>query len=394
MNWNAFTPQGSLTISGAATGPLKGLTVGVKDIFDVAGHITGAGNPVWAATHAAAKKHAAAVEMLLNAGAQLVGKTITEELAFSLVGENMHYGTPVNPHNPDCVPGGSSSGSAVAAAAGLCDIGLGSDTAGSIRLPSSFCGIWGLRPTHNAISLAGVMPLAPSFDTVGWMTRSPQLLDLTGQVLLPEDQAPFDPSMLTLHCPSDVWARCTPQIQAAVRPLVDSMAGFFKGVSHDPLTDRDLVEWQRVFRVAQAGEVWATHHEWIEANSPVFGPGIRERFEWAATLGADEVANATTQVAAFAKTLDAHLQSRVLCMPTVAYLAPQKGQASSDQDRTNALCLLSIATMAGCPQVSMPLTTLNGKALGLSLASRRQTDRALLAFAKRLEHLGGEVSKP
>jgi amidase len=393
MNWNAFTPDGQFTIAGAANGPLKGLTVAVKDIFDVAGHVTGAGNPVWAATHPVASKNAAAVDALLAAGAQIVGKTITEELAFSLVGENMHYGTPVNPHNPDCVPGGSSSGSAAAAAAGLCDIGLGSDTAGSIRLPASFCGIWGLRPTHNAISLAGVMPLAPSFDTVGWMTRSAQCLELTGQVLLPEDQTALDPSEMTLHCPADVWARCTPQIQAALAPLVDSIGDFFKAVSHEPLSDRDLVEWQRVFRVAQAGEVWATHHEWIQANAPVFGPGIRERFEWAATLGAGEVANAKKQVSEFAKKIDAHLQGRVLCMPTVAYLAPQKGQASSDEDRTNALCLLSISTMAGNPQVSMPLAKLNGKALGISLASRRHTDRALLGLARRLEHLGREISQ-
>ena len=158
----------TFTVAGAGDGPLSGLTFAAKDIYDVAGHVTGCGNPDWARTHPPAEAHAPAVATLLAAGATLVGKTHTDELAYSLMGANAHYGTPKNTADPRRVPGGSSSGSVAAVAAGLVDIGLGSDTGGSVRLPASFCGVYGLRTTHGLLPLDTAMPLAPSFDTVGW----------------------------------------------------------------------------------------------------------------------------------------------------------------------------------------------------------------------------------
>src|SRR4051794_4032314 len=147
------------------SGVLDGLRFAVKDIIDVRGHVTGGGNPTWRSTHPPAAAHAVCVDQILNAGALCVGKTISDELAFSLMGENEHYGTPLNPRAPDRVPGGSSSGSASAVAQGLVDFALGTDTGGSVRVPAANVGVWGLRPTHGRISLAGVIPFSPSFDT-------------------------------------------------------------------------------------------------------------------------------------------------------------------------------------------------------------------------------------
>ena len=175
------------TLPPTRSGPLDGLTFAVKDLIDVAGHRTGCGNPTWLATHPPATVSAICVEQLLAAGARCEGKTITDEIAFSLLGENHHYGTPLNPAAPDRVPGGSSSGSASAVACGLVDFALGTDTGGSVRIPASNCGIWGLRPSHGFISVAGVMPLAPTLDTVGVFARDINVLERAAAVLLPDD---------------------------------------------------------------------------------------------------------------------------------------------------------------------------------------------------------------
>src|SRR5947199_6802555 len=153
------------------SGMLDGLCFAVKDLIDVAGWKTGCGNPTWRDSHPPAMAHAVCVEQLLRAGARCVGKTICDELAFSLLGENHFYGTPLNARAPDRVPGGSSSGSASAVAAGLCDTALGTDTGGSVRVPASFCGLYGIRPTHGRIDMSGVMPQAPRTGTTRWFAR-------------------------------------------------------------------------------------------------------------------------------------------------------------------------------------------------------------------------------
>src|SRR6188768_3826585 len=177
----AFIEQ--FTLPPTRTGPLDGLTFAVKDLIDVAGHRTGCGNPTWLATHPPATVSAICVEQLLAAGATCLGKTITDEIAFSLLGENHFYGTPLNPAAPDRVPGGSSSGSASAVACGLVDFAVGTDTGGSIRVPASNCGIFGLRPSHGLISVAGVMPFAPKLDTVGLFARDIDILQRATAVL-------------------------------------------------------------------------------------------------------------------------------------------------------------------------------------------------------------------
>src|SRR5262245_1386725 len=182
----------TLELSPAGTGPLDGLCFAVKDLIDVAGWKTGCGNPAWHATHPPAVVHAVCVEQLLHAGASCVGKTVSDELAFSLLGQNHFYGTPLNPRAPDRVPGGSSSGSASAVACGLVDFALGTDTGGSVRVPASNCGIWGFRPLHGFISVAGVNPFAPTFDTVGILVRSVEVLaQVAGIGRLPQVSLPL-----------------------------------------------------------------------------------------------------------------------------------------------------------------------------------------------------------
>lgn len=385
--WNAFVPGEKFSIEGQVHGPLSGLTMSVKDLFDIAGHPTGAGNPDWRLSHAVPTQHAALVQTLLDAGARFVGKTITEELAYSLVGENIHYGTPVNPHNPDCIPGGSSSGAAVAAAAGLCDFSVGTDTAGSVRLPASFCGLWGFRPSHGVLSSQGVVPLAPSFDTPGWMSKSFDHLLRVGSVVLPPDHKVEEAGRLKLALPEDLWRRVHPGFHSVLKPLMDRIASLFNGVTNASLSQGRLLEWQDAFRFVQGHEAWASHGAWIRSHKPQLGPGIKERFEWASTIQDEEAGLARASMMKNADVVHAFLEGAVICMPTVSYLAPQKGHASSDEDRTNALSLLCIASMAGLPQITMPLVVVEGKALGLSLLGNCHSDRHLLAVAHRLRGL-------
>ena len=387
MACNAFVPGEVFSIQGQAHGPLAGLTMSVKDLFDIAGHPTGAGNPDWRQSHAIPTQHAELIQTLLNAGASMVGKTITEELAYSLVGENSHYGTPVNPHNPDCIPGGSSSGAAAAAGAGLCDFSVGTDTAGSVRLPASFCGLWGFRPSHGVLSTQGVVPLSPSFDTPGWMSTSFEHVMQVGSVVLPPDRSGADFSRLKLALPEDIWQRVHPGFEAVLKPHIDRIASLFAGLTHESLSQGRLVEWQDAFRLVQGHEAWAAHGAWISSQQPTFGPGIKERFAWAGAITDEQANQARANMLSNAELVHAYLEGAVICMPTVSYLAPQKRHASSDQDRTNALSLLCIASMAGLPQITMPLAVLDGKAVGLSLVSRRLSDRQLLALAQRIQRL-------
>src|SRR5712691_5033109 len=185
-DFGAFVPGQQFRIAGRPGGPLAGLTFAAKDLFDVAGHPTGGGNPDWPRDRPVPDKHAWAVATLLDAGADLIGKTITDEISLGILGENPFEGTPQNPRAPGRVPGGSSAGSAAAVAAGLSDTALGTDTGGSVRVPASFCGIYGIRPTHGRLDLAGMMSQAPSSDTTGWFARDAETFARVSAVMLGE----------------------------------------------------------------------------------------------------------------------------------------------------------------------------------------------------------------
>lgn len=385
----AFIPGGRFQLGPEAIGPLSGLEFAAKDIFDVAGRVTGCGNPDWQRSHAPAESHAAAVTALLRAGATLVGKTVTDELAYSLNGQNFHYGTPANSNAPGRIPGGSSSGSASAVAGGLCDTALGSDTGGSIRIPASYCGLYGLRPTHGRVDISGVMPLAPSFDTVGWFARDPETLERVGAVLLGEDGeaggAPFERLLVA----ADAWALALPAAREALAPWrtrVEQRVG-----RATPVTVGEpgggLEAWMWRFRRIQAGEIWQTHGDWIEATQPRFGPEVAERFDWVRTVTEAEVAAASAARGDFTERLQGLLApGTLMLLPSAPGIAPRLDADAEAlrQHRSAVLSMTSIAGLAGLPQVSLPLATLEGCPLGLSLIAPAGSDRALLRFAARL----------
>lgn len=380
---NAFCRHTHAELKGAASGPLAGLTFGLKDIFDVAGHKTGFGSPDWLTTHEAAKVHAPVTKALLDAGAFLAGKTHTEEMAFSLTGENAHYGTPQNVAAPGRVPGGSSSGSAAAVAGQLVDFTIGSDTGGSVRGPASFCGVYGVRPTHGRISLAGVCPLAPGFDTCGWFARDADLLARVGQVLLGGKAATQGRVLLA----QDAWAQATPDALQALQPALARVSKALGNPQPVTVSDEGLSEWFEVFRVLQFAEIWDTHREWVTRVKPKFGTAIGKRFEAVAQVTPAEVAQMTPRREAIAAHLDKLLAGNaVMILPTVPDIAPLLN-CPHDQTtafRERAMRMLCISGLGRLPQISLPLAMLNGCPLGISIVAARGNDELLLELARSI----------
>jgi amidase len=384
----ALAPEGEITLEPTGSGPLDGLTFAIKDLFDVAGSTTGCGNPDWKRTHPAASRHAVSVERLLSAGARAIGKTITDELAFSLNGQNFHYGTPRNSAAPDRIPGGSSAGSAAAVAGGACDFALGTDTGGSVRIPAALNGIYGIRPSHGAVDDRGVMPLARSHDTVGWFARSADILAKVGDVLLPPDageDAPFS----EVYLARDAWALADPAVASALAPYRDRIVAAI-GPAIDMTLGADcggLTNWRTTFRFLQMREIWAEHAAWIEAEKPKFGPEIAERFAMSKEAAAKtDTGEAETRRLITSRLDDMLAEGGVLVIPTAADIAPLKSMTASDsagfRDRT--LTLTCIAGLARLAQVTLPVAKVNGAPAGISLIARHGRDRALLALAERL----------
>jgi amidase len=364
-------------LAGAGEGPLAGLAFAVKDLIDVAGTVTGAGNPDWRRTHAPALSHAPTVARLLDAGARLAGKTVTDELAFSLEGANAHDGTPRNPRCPDRLPGGSSSGSAVAVAAGLVDVALGTDTGGSVRVPASFCGVFGFRPSHGRLPLDGVMPFAPSYDTMGWFARDGATLARVGAALL-GGAAAAAPSRFLLA--RDAFELCDPPCAAALLSKAESI-GIHRWVS---LFDDQQAHWLECYRVLQGSEIWSCLGPWIASTQPRFGAAIAPRFADAAQIAPALVEEYIAVRRSIAARLAALLPAgTALVLPTAPCIAPLKDSlgAAMGEFYRRALTLTSAAGHAGLPQLSLPVAEVDGCPVGLSLLAGRGGDEALLAFA-------------
>ncbi len=383
---NAFVRETHAELPGAASGPLAGLTFGAKDIYSIAGHKVTFGNPQWLATHEPAARTARAVQQLVDAGATLVGKTQTAELTYSLNGENVHYGTPVNPNAPGRDCGGSSSGSASATAGGLVDFALGSDTGGSVRLPASFCGVYGIRPSHGRVSLEGACPLGPSFDVAGWFARDAATLARVGRVLL-GDTAPA-PQAGRVLLATDAFERAGAEVGEALRPALAKVETLLGRAEPVRVAAEGLPEWgMNVFRVIQAHEAWQSLGAWLTQVKPVLGPGIKERFEWASTVDRSMLLAAASKREEIARRMDRLLaDNAVLVLPTCPGIAPKIGAPAAEVDdfRARALGILCIAGLAKLPQVSLPLASIDGCPLGLSLIAARGNDTLLLDVAQQL----------
>lgn len=393
---SAFVPH-DLTepIEGRSDGPLVGLTAAVKDMYDIAGYRTGAGSPEWLASHPPAETHARAVQKLLNAGATITGKTVCDEFFYSITGANAHYGTPVNPRAPGRLPGGSSSGSAAACAAGACDLALGSDTAGSVRIPGALCGVYGIRATHGRFDIAGATAMAPSFDAGGWFSASPGLLRCTGKVLLePPQRAARITRVIILD---DAFETVDEPVATLVKAVVAAAQHRLPAVAHDRAAPEGLETWREAMRIVQAHEVWASFGEFIARRRPNLGPGIRDRMEIAGRISDDQASAARDVTAQATQRMDElAVPGTVLALPTAPSIAPPLAIPADELEsfRVRVMRLVCMASISGLPQVTIPAGTADGAPVGLSFIGWRGGDEALLALTTAMAPLVGAALSP
>ncbi len=394
----AVVSGGLLDLGPTASGPLDGARVAVKDLFDVAGTTTGAGNPTLA-EGPPATSDAAAVAALRHAGARVVAKTATDELAMGMFGVNSHYGTPPNPAAPARVPGGSSSGSASMVAAGDADLGLGTDTGGSIRVPAAFCGLFGLRPTHGRIDVTGVRPMAPDFDTVGLLARDLSLLRTAVGVLTPA-RPPRPLRALVV---------CTDLLDAAL----DANAARTEEFAHTAASSLGLelrrerlsvVDVREVFWPLMSRQLGQSNGAWVSESRPVLGEGIAARITAAGQVDDLDVATASQARAALVAHMADLLEDAIAVLPTT-WAPPPRRDTPHDQLmawRDRNLRVVVGASLTGAPQLTLPAGTVDdghGPApVGVSLLGLPGDDELLLETAAQLTDRGaplieGEVGR-
>jgi amidase len=388
---SCFVPHDlAAPLKGAASGPLAGLSAVVKDMYDIAGERTGCGSPEWLATHPPAARNCPPVQKILDAGATIIGKTVCDEYFYSVSGANAHYGTPVNARAPGRLPGGSSAGSAAACGAGLSDFALGSDTGGSVRVPASFNGVYGLRPTHERIEHSGVVDMAPSFDVPGWFAATPGVFRKVGAVLLDSRRVAAKIDRVVVL--EDAFAQAEEPVADLLRTLLEFMSDDLPGMAHGRIAPDGFDPWREAFRIVQAYETWQTFGGFITRHKPNLGPGVKERMQFASTVTATQ-ANASREIVNKARD---HIRQiavpgTVLALPTAPSIAPKIEISGPELEdfRTRVMRLTCTSGISGLPQMNVPGGTINGCPIGLSFIGWAGGDEALLNLACELSrHCG------
>jgi len=381
----AFMAYEHSPVAHASDGPLSGLRFAVTDLFDVQGYPTGCGHPAFLKSANKAETHAPVVARLLDAGAEFAGKTLTDELAFNLTGINPFFGTPVNPKASNRLPGGAASGAAAATAADVVDFALVTDTDGAVRLPAAYCGLFGLRPSHGKVSLEGCMPLAATFDATAWMARKADVLAAVSKTLLKEDRVAIGRPKPTVI--SDALELMSPGPRMVFEDLVKRIGTVLGVIDQVALDPAGLEYWVKTYRACQAREMWSVHGGRIQQNRVQFGPGVRQRIERAAKVTTDRAMAVRETRTGLRARVDALLQHHgLMILPTTPDIAPLVKTPVRDleADRDRMLAILCIASLAGVPQVTIPLGSFNGAPLGVSLLGPKGSDRALVAYAGKI----------
>jgi amidase len=384
---NALVPH-TLTapLDGSVEGPLAGLSFMVKDLFAIAGRKVGNGNPHYYRHAAPSSATAPAILRLLDAGASCTGITICDEFFYSVLGSNAHYGQPVNARAPKHVTGGSSCGAAAAVASAMCDFALGSDTGGSIRVPASFTGLYGFRPSFGRIAIDGATPMAPSFDTIGFLAREAELARTLGQVLLQGKR--IEAEVMRLILAQDLFRHEEASADRALWGVLAKIGPALPPLEHRDVAGEALDDWRNAFRLIQGFEIQATLLPFIQSHDVELGPGIKERFAMAAEITESEADAARRLRAEIAERLDTLARpGTLIVLPTTPTLPPERGVpdgASFAAFRTQTLGHTCLAGHAGLPQISIPAAEAEGCPIGLSFIGWKGGDEAMLDLAVTL----------
>ena len=358
-------------------GRLKNLKFVLKDMCDVKNIKTSCGNPDFYKACEPAKKHAEFLSNILSEGAILEGITICDEFFYSVIGENSHYGTPKNLNAPNCVPGGSSSGSAAALTTDLFDFSIGSDTGGSVRVPASFCGLLGIRPTHGRINANGVYPMAPSFDTIGWFSNNIKTFQKIGEVLLDKNE--------NENITFNQFVIAEDLLELVDTDIKNQFNSYYKelhpNIKHIRLSKFSKSEIADNFRILQAGEIKEHVIPWIEKNKPKISLEINSRIEMASEISPLEIDAAKTFRQEIISEINNSLpEGDIAIFPTTPFSAPKCGQSDQDlgSDRKKIMEMTSIAGMTSRPQISIPKFKGKTGPVGISILGWQNSDEILL----------------
>ncbi|MEO9248091.1 AtzH-like domain-containing protein [Citricoccus nitrophenolicus] len=390
LDRSIWREAGAPLVAPTSSGPLDGMTVAVKDLFAVAGHRIGAGIPEYLETAAVEPDHATAVAHLLANGASVTGIAQTDQFAYSIAGRNAHYGTPPNPARRGSISGGSSSGPASAVALGQVDIGLASDTGGSIRVPASYQGLWGLRTTHGAVSKNGTLPLAPSFDTIGWITRDASTLRRAAAASLPENGRHTLPETIEFVVDRTLVEQSDPDVVEAFDWYLTGLGRGATEVSldagHPSPAQAFPATYYEAFRVVQAAEAWASHGTWITEHPDAVIGDVAERFADAALMSRAQHREAREILDEARARWEHVLEGRVLLLPSVASVAPESDAPDEHIQavRTATLAMTCVAGILGRPALSVPALETKGGPVGLCLVGPQYADLALVDLGENI----------
>jgi len=378
----AFVRENHIAIEGSGEGPLKGLVFAAKDVFKILGSTVGNGHPLWLKTHGPDDFTSSIILRLLDAGADLVGKTICDELCFSISGENWNYGCPLNPHDPRRFTGGSSAGSGAATAGGLVDFALGSDCLGSVRVPGAYNGVLCIRPTYRRVPSDGEAPYCASMDVLGFLANSPDTFKRVGRVMLGEDEKPG--TIRRLLIAKDCMEAVDSDVVESLRPAVRHIGEAVGEVKEVAVSKEGLDRWVEIFRIIQGYEVWESYGGWYQKYRPFLNRGPKERLEWASTITRQQYREAYAKRQGIIDQVDALVEDGgVLCMPTVASVAPLRTTPLEEFSgtRLQSTKMLCISPLSGTPQINLPMVKQHDVPLGLTLIGARGTDLSLVDFA-------------
>lgn len=378
----SFMRFNHVALKGKDEGTLAGTVFAIKDVFKVLGSTYSNGHPKWLETHGPDDFTSSFITQMLEAGADMVGKTICDELCYSISGENWHYGSPVNPHDPMRLTGGSSGGACAATAGGLVDFAFGSDCLGSVRVPASYNGILGIRPTYKRISNDGEAPYCESMDVLGYVAGDTDVFRKVSREILGEDEKKVAYKKLLIA------EDCFDRVDSEVREALDPALAFFEEqigqVEKVRVSREGLGKWVEVFQIIQGYEVWESYGGWIRKYQPTLPPGQKHRLDTASKISLQDYHDALEKKKRIKERIDGLVEpDTLLCLPTAASVAPLKsaGLESITLERKISSSLLCISPLSGTPQVTLPLIEMDDVPLGISLIGSAGTDRQLVDIA-------------
>lgn len=381
----AFVRDNHIALEGSGHGPLQGLVFAAKDVFKIKGSTYGNGHPTWLVTNEPDDFTSSAIVKLLDAGADLVGKTVCDELCYSISGENWHYGSPIHPFDARRFVGGSSSGTGAATAGGLVDFAIGSDCLGSVRVPASYTGLYGIRPTYQRVSNDGEAPYCESMDVLGYVAKEPDVFLKVSEILLGED--PIKTTFKRLWIAKDCFNIVDTDYQNTLNPVVNWLKENFQQTEDVIVAPEGLEEWVNVFRYVQGYEVWESYGGWVNKYKPQISRGVSDRLKWASTISKRQYEEAKAKRQMIIEYFDKRLDDdTILCLPTVSSIAPLRTATFEEINkvRSESSQLLCISPLTGTPQVTLPLGEFEGLPYGLTFISKSGTDLALVKLALEL----------